>query len=119
MLLAHKGVAYTNRTITFEEWPQIKPTLPAGQVPIWQEAPGAKMLNQATAILRMLGRKHGYYFDDNAEEVINVDWVLEAHADFWNTKTYRMWFNGEPDQEKVAAGVKCFEDFNKHVDTLL
>ena len=120
MLLAHKGVAFTNRVITFEEWPQIKPTLPAGQMPIWQEAaPGSKMLNQATAILRMLGRKHGYYFSDSEEEAFNVDWVLEAHADFWNTKTYRMWFSGESDQEKVAQGVACFEALNKQLETLL
>ena len=77
------------------------------------------MFNQSTAILRMLGRKHGYYIDDSAEEVYNVDWALEVHADFWNTKTYRMWLKGETDQEAIATGVGHFESFNKQMETLL
>ena len=67
----------------------------------------------------MLGRKHGYYFADNEDEAFNVDWVLETHADFWNTKTYRMWFKGETDQEKITEGVTHFEAFNRHMETLL
>ena len=30
MLLAHKGVSFTDKVVTFEEWPAVKATMPAG-----------------------------------------------------------------------------------------
>ena len=119
MLMLHKGVAYNNHVISFEEFAQVKATLPSGQVPTWQEPQGGKVLNQMTAILRMLGRRHGYYFDDNADEAFNVDWVLETHADFWNSKTYLMWLKGESDSAKITEGIAKLAAFNKQMEAHL
>ena len=76
-------------------------------------------MNQANAILRLLGRKHGYYFDDNTDEAFNVDWALETHADFLNTNTYQMWYKGETDQAKIAEGAAKFGAFNKQIEAHL
>ena len=77
-------------------------------------------MNQTNAILRLLGRRHGYYFDDNVDEAFNVDWALETHADFWNTKTYRLWlFTEENDAEKITEGATLFEAFNKKIEAHL
>ena len=57
MLLKHKGVAFNDTTITFEQWAEIKQTTPSGQIPTYQ-LPNGKVLNQANAILRLLGRQH-------------------------------------------------------------
>ena len=112
MLLKHKGVSFNDNVITFEQWGELKQTMPAGQVPTFQESNG-KVLNQCAAIMRLLGRKHGYYFDDNQEEAFNVDWALETHQDFWGSMTYKLFLNGETDQEKITTGVNAFEKFNK------
>ena len=94
MLLAHKRVEYTDKVVTFAEWPAVKATMPAGQMPLYVDANG-KAMNQFSAIMRYLGRQHGYYPTDNIDEAFNVDWALETQADFWNTKVYRMWI-GRP-----------------------
>ena len=47
-----------------------------------------------------------------------MDWAFESHADFWNTKTYRLFFGGKtaPDAEKVTEGVALFDKFNKQME---
>ena len=116
MLLKHKGVAFNDTTITFEQWAEIKQTTPSGQIPTYQ-LPNGKVLNQANAILRLLGRQHGYYFNEEAE-AYNVDWALETHADFWATKTQYVFFGGK-EQEAITKGLKQFEKFNKQIETHL
>ena len=53
------------------------------------------------------------------DEAFNVDWALETHADFWNTKTYLMWLMGETDQTKIAEGAAKFDTFNKQIEAHL
>ena len=72
--------------------------LPAGQVPLYIEKSG-RSINQANAILRFLGRHHGFYFGDDTDESFLVDWSLEASLDLWSTKAYRRWMAEDEDEE--------------------
>ena len=63
LLLAHSGAKWEDHRIQFNDWPAIKPTMVGGQLPNLELADGTK-LNQALAILRFLGAKHGYYPND-------------------------------------------------------
>ena len=47
-------------TASNEEWGALKHTFPNGQVPLLV-TPEGKKLSQSQAILRFLGRRHGYY----------------------------------------------------------
>ena len=86
---------------------------PAGQIPIY-ELPDGRMLNQSFAILRMLGRQHGYYDGSNIEESFLVDWVLETSIDLSNTRAYRVYMSmgAEPTEEDLAKSKENFAKFN-------
>ena len=72
--------------------------------------------------MRKLGRQHGYYFSDNAEETFLVDWVLETILDFDGTKSYQRWMAEESDwdEEKDEIAVehlgKLFEQIGAKLD---
>ncbi len=86
MVCAKGNIDYEDNRITFEEFGALKASgaLPSGQVPLWTTTDG-KDLNQAFAILRMLGRQTGHYNDQNVEECFIVDWALETALDHWGT----------------------------------
>ena len=61
-LLGHAQVDYEDVRLTGQPWKDLQPTLPFGSMPVWEED-GFKMC-QSSAILRMLGIRHGYYSED-------------------------------------------------------
>jgi len=67
MMLEEKAVAYAERRIHMEEWPALKPTLPFGQLPYYDE--GSLRIFQSHAIYRYLARKHDLYGTDETERV--------------------------------------------------
>jgi glutathione S-transferase len=83
MLLAHAKVEFEDVHYTFETLPALKETgnLEFGQVPA-VEIDG-KWYAQSTSILRMLGKKYGYYPDD-AFEAWRVDSTIDALGDLLN-----------------------------------
>ena len=98
MLLHQAGVDYDFKSFSFPAfavWKQLGMSK-SGQVPLYVDENG-KYCNQSNAILRKLGRQHGYYFSDDAEETFLVDWVLETILDFDGTKSYQRWMADESD----------------------
>ena len=59
LLLSHANVNYTDRRIQIADWPNIKPTMPGNQLPVWES--NGKMMNETSAVLRYLGKLYGYY----------------------------------------------------------
>ena len=113
MMLKHKGIDFEDKTVTFEQFAEMKAAgeVPAGQVPLWQE--NGRTVNQATAIMRHLGRQHGYYPQDDLVEAFNIDWCLETIADLWNPGHYRLFFNETADDaDKCEAAIAAFTKFN-------
>lgn len=116
MLLAHAKVEYENITYTFETLPEIKASgkLEFGQLPA-VEIDG-KFYAQSVAILRMFGKKYGYYPED-AYESWRVDSTIDAIGDLLNA-FYKANFN--PDEEaKKALFATFFETtFPKFLDAM-
>ena len=77
MLLDHAGVNYEDVCFGFEKWPELKPTMPNGQVPCLELKDGTKM-GESYAIIRYLGSIHGYYPTD-ARQALEVDYLLEGY----------------------------------------
>jgi glutathione S-transferase len=81
LILEERAVAYGERRVTLEEWPALKPTLPFGQLPCYEQ--GALRIFQSHAIYRHLARQHDLYGRDETERV-RCDVVEEACVDAQN-----------------------------------
>merc|ERR1712232_145282 len=79
LTLEYVGANYTDKRVTFEEWPELKKTLPFGQIPYYQDEDVS--IPQSIAILRHLGRKHNLYGSNNVEAA-QIDVVIDAAGDF-------------------------------------
>jgi glutathione S-transferase len=95
LILEATATPYRERRIGVHEWAAVKPTMPFGQVPLYQE--GDLVIPQSHAIYRYLARKHGLYGKDERERV-RCDIVEEAFVDaqntlggfFWNAKFHEL-----------------------------
>merc|ERR1712046_405571 len=79
MLLNHAGVKFEDHHISFKEWPELKGTMPNRQLPCLELPDGTKMA-QSFAILRFLGKKHGYYPEDHMQ-AFKCDELLDRYND--------------------------------------
>ena len=117
MLLNKAGVEFTDQRLTSDEFKALRESgkLPSSQVPIFEDGKG-RVLNQSFAILRMLGRQHGFYSEADIDECYEIDWALETILDWWAQKKYMTWFQAEPKQEDIDAAIEKFEVFNSQMD---
>ena len=83
LLLSHANVPYVNHHITFEDWPQYKPTMPGECMPCLEFLNGKKM-GETKHIMKFLGKTHGYcpkdeVTDKKCDELIEFlmtkDWL--------------------------------------------
>ena len=113
MLLDHAKVKYEDHQISFGEWPEIKPTMPNQQVPCLELPDGTKMA-QTYAILRFLGKRHGYYPTDDFEAQ-RVDELLDRYMDVMS-KVYMPHF--AEDKEALYPNIfeKLIPSFLKEID---
>ncbi|MGC4070611.1 MAG: glutathione S-transferase family protein [Polyangiaceae bacterium] len=72
------GIDFEDVRIQRQDWPQIKPTMPFGSVPVL-EIPGKPALAQSNAILVFVGRKHGLHPTDPFEAAQHE--ALMAHVE--------------------------------------
>ena len=110
MLLAHANVNYVDARQSGEAFGALKKqgALPLGSMPVWEEN-GFKMC-QSSAILRMLGVRHGYYSQDPM-----TCWAIDSLVDFIEDhmgpamSIYLPVFGGKPFDESLAPA--WFEKF--------
>ena len=57
----------------------MKANMPNGQLPVWEEH--GKMFNQSGAILRMLGKRHGFYSEE-PEKMWAIDSAVDTMSDY-------------------------------------
>ena len=112
MLLHKAGVQFEDNRLTFEQFGELKTSgvLPNGQVPIFEYQ--GRILTQSNAILRLLGRQHGFYLEDDSEESFLIDWALETSLDLWASKAPTHWYF-EKTEEENAAAIDHFAKFNQ------
>jgi glutathione S-transferase len=70
------GVPFDDDRLPRDAWPQLKPTMPYGAVPVL-EVEGKGTLGQSNAILRFVGSAHGVHPSD-AWEAARHEAVMEA-----------------------------------------
>ena len=102
-MLSHAGVTYTDHHISFREWPELKSTMPGGQLPCLEFEDGKKM-GESVAITRYLGRRYGYYPTDPMK-AFECDMLLDMYADVIG-KVYKPHFEREETKrEAMMPGI--------------
>ena len=82
ILLAHAGVEYTDKRLERNEWGNMKQNMPNKKVPVLEVDDGMSQtkLGQSGAILRFLGKKHGYYPEDPIA-AHKCDYLIDCYND--------------------------------------
>lgn len=82
ILLAHAGVEYTDKRLDRKEWGNLKQNMPNKKVPVLELDDGMQKTNlgQSGAILRFLGKKHGYYPEDPLA-AHKCDYLIDCYND--------------------------------------
>ncbi|XP_026330565.1 glutathione S-transferase 2-like [Hyposmocoma kahamanoa] len=81
MLLAYGGQEFEDHRVPEEQWPDFKPKMPFGQMPVLEI--NGKKYAQSVAISRYLGRKYGLA-GDNIEEDFEIDQNVDFYTDLRN-----------------------------------
>ncbi|CAH2044175.1 unnamed protein product, partial [Iphiclides podalirius] len=105
LLLAYGGEEFEDHRVSQEDWPELKPKTPFGQLPMLDM--GGKRYAQSGAICRYLGHKYGLA-GANLEE----DLLIDQSYDFVNdirVKAATVWYEADE-----AAKAKKQEDFAKN-----
>ncbi len=75
------------------------------QIPVL-ELPDGTLLAQSMSILRFVGRKYGYYPDDDPHTAWIIDSTLDSIADFYDP--WLKWFWEEDETQKKEYKDKAF-----------
>jgi len=109
LLLAEAGVQYTdNRRENIDE---LKASLPFGQVPLYEEPNGVRLV-QSNTISRYIARQHNLY-GKNAQEAALIDQWIDGIGDF------RAAFRGaKTDEEKAKFKSEALPKWFGHFEKL-
>ena len=103
-IFAQAGVQYEDNRVTGEEFGKMKPTLPAGSLPVLEE--DGKVLAGSGSIARYLGEKFGLG-GSNAWENAQLDSLIGVLNDFSATAIPA--FFGDNEERKAEAKKALFE----------
>eukprot|EP00047_Mylnosiga_fluctuans_P003082 m.227413 g.227413 ORF g.227413 m.227413 type:complete len:207 (-) comp11580_c0_seq1:48-668(-) len=109
LILAELGIAFEDVRWPDEDWDteiaKLKPTLPFGQVPLYEE--GGLTLVQSMAIARHLARK-GNLYGSSLEKQALVDMYLDGLTDIRTKRDPLRYFDDVPDSIKDAQVTKFY-----------
>lgn len=117
-MLNHANVKFDDKHVTFDEWPEIKSTVPNRQLPCI-ELPNGKQMSQSLALTRFLGKKYGYYPEDPME-AYECDMLCDSYNDLLG-KVYKPYFvSDEAKREKMYPEIfeKALPRFLENIEPL-
>jgi len=116
-LLEYSGIPYTNRTISFEEWPEHKKIVPNGYLPVLELANG-EYLGETGDIAKYIATRAGYPLMPRDQEKQNA---AERIFRISNTPPLNMnmpvtnWFMAEDAEKKIPD---CIANTLKALESL-
>jgi len=116
LILAAAGRSYEDFRFTGEQWPEYKPNMILGQVPVLELADGTQ-IPQSGTIARYVARETGLAGSDNLESA-KIDAVVDTQRDVNEVFYNKVFF--EKDETKKAEELEKFlnENLVKHVENL-
>lgn len=110
IILEDQGIPYVYTPVG-ENWPQVKPTTPLGQVPVLV-INGTTKIGQSHTIARYIGREHGLMGSNNIEQA-EIEMWIDQSADVRKKFTkmiYSDYENGlKPFLESIPTDLAVFE----------
>jgi glutathione S-transferase len=100
-ILKYGNIEFEDIRYEFEEWAEIKKTMPFGQLPLL-EFPDGKKINQSSAICRYFAKKVGLA-GDNDLEALEIESIVDTFTDIRQKISIAAW---EKDEEKKAESLK-------------
>ncbi|KAI4471543.1 glutathione s-transferase [Holotrichia oblita] len=79
LLLKYGGIDFVDNRFEHSEWAELKPNMPFGQVPIYEE--NGKTAHQSVAIARYAAKKVNLVGDDDWEN-LEIDAIVDTINDF-------------------------------------
>jgi len=105
LLFAEKGVEYDDVRIEREQWPEMKPTTPLGQLPILEV--DGHVIPQSKAFSRYLAREFGFY-GSSSYETACIDVVMETIEDW--LQGMRGYFSETNEELKAKKKAEYFSE---------
>ena len=117
ILLSHAKADFEDERLTFEQFGPRKAAgeFNNGQLPVWVH--NGKQYNESSAILRFLGKHHGYYPSD-ADEAYHADNLVDYCADVV-PKLYPDQMGQKFDEEAQDRYVKTITAFSDYLEKQL
>lgn len=106
LILNHAGVPFEDHRITMDKWPQLKPTMPFGKVPVLET--DGETLTQSQAIGRFLARRYKLMPEDPLEQY-RCDELVDALMDIF-PQLAPVWATEDPEKKKELF-LKFKEEF--------
>ncbi|XP_076673268.1 glutathione S-transferase-like [Andrena cerasifolii] len=78
LLLHQSGIKFEDKRVTFEEWPQLKPQMPMGQLPVLEI--DGKPYYQSKAICRLISKRNNLYGSSDVE-AYQIDATIDTIDD--------------------------------------
>ena len=117
ILLSHSKADHEEEALSFEEFGPRKAAgeFNNGQVPVWIE--NGKQYNESNAILRLLGKRYGYYPTD-PEEAYHADNIVDFCSDLVSEIFYDQWHKNIS-EEAQAKYVKSITHLSTYLEKQL
>ena len=107
-LLIHAKVHFDDVRLSFPEFGAAKGEGKYAEgLPVWTSDDGHEM-NQSNAILRALGRDHGYY-NGSTQELYEVDYIMENTTDMSTGAGFSVWRLDEVTPEQIKSAVDTID----------
>ena len=102
LILEEAGIDYEERLVDPAEWNELKPRMPFGQIPLYEE--GDLTIPQSHAICRHLARLHGLYGRTENERTqcdVAIDAIRDAQLLLWSILTRDRWQDRRAEIERA------------------
>ncbi|XP_043251829.1 glutathione S-transferase-like [Colletes gigas] len=100
-LLHQSGIKFEDKRLTFEEWPEYKPKMPMGQVPVLEI--DGKPYFQSKAISRLIARRNNLYGSNDVESY-EIDAIVDTLDDLKIGFTQYHWEQDAAFKAKLKEG---------------
>lgn len=117
LVLAAANLSYDDIRFERSEWPEYKPKMVSGQIPVLEFPNGSMQLPQSITIARYIARENGLAGRDNLESA-KIDAIVDTQRDFNEMFYVRIIFERDEVKKAIEMEKVINDDLVKHCENL-